>query len=43
MSNPNEQKLSVTFTPQEKGVIHATIRVAKASYTVYVDPLLQVS
>jgi len=43
MSNPNEQKLSVSFTPQEKGTIIAGVHVAKASYTVYIDPLLQVS
>lgn len=43
MSNPNTQKLSVTFTPQMKGFIHARVMVAKASYTVYVDPLITVS
>lgn len=43
MANPNKQKLSVTFTPQEKGFIHAVVHLAKASKTVYVDPLLQVS
>jgi len=43
MSNPNEQKLSVTFTPQEEGVVVATVHVAKASYTVYVDPVAQLS
>lgn len=43
MSNPNKQKLSVTFTPQEKGFIHTTVKLAKASYTVYVCPKLDVS
>lgn len=43
MSNPNKQKLSVTFTPQEKGFIHAVVKLAKASKTVYVDPMLTVS
>lgn len=43
MSNPLTQKLSVTITPREKGFIHGVIKVAKASYTVYVDPVLQVS
>ncbi|MEK9809109.1 MAG: hypothetical protein VW362_01580, partial [Candidatus Nanopelagicales bacterium] len=43
MTNPNKQKLSVTFTPQEKGLIIARVCVAKASYTVYVDPELQIS
>lgn len=37
------QKLSVTFTPQEKGFIHAVVHVAKASATIYVDPLLTVA
>ncbi len=43
LTNPNEQQLSVTFTPQEKGFIHAKVHLAKASYTVYIDPELQVS
>lgn len=38
-----KQALSVTFTPEEKGVIHAVVRLAKASATVYVDPVLTVS
>lgn len=43
MSNPNKQKLEVTFTPQEKGVVILTVRLAKASYTVYVDPVVTIS
>jgi hypothetical protein len=43
MSNPNEQKMSVTFTPQEKGLIIARVCVGLASKTVYIDPVLQVS
>jgi hypothetical protein len=43
MSNPNKQKLSVTFTPQEKGFIHGVVKMALASKTAYVDPVLQVS
>lgn len=43
MTNPNKQKLSVTFTPQEKGFFIARVCAAKASYTLYVDPKLQVS
>lgn len=43
MTNPNKQKLSVTFTPQEAGYIQAKVVVTKASYTIYVDPKLQVS
>lgn len=37
MTTPTKQKLSVTITPQEKGVIHAVVKLAKASTTVYVD------
>lgn len=43
MTNPNKQKLSVTFTPQEKGVVICRVKCAKPSYTVYVDPVAQVS
>lgn len=43
MTNPNKQKLSVTFTPQEKGYIQAKVYLAKASKTVYVDPKLTVA
>lgn len=43
MTNPNKQKLAVTFTPQEKGVALVTVCVAKASYTLYVDPLATVA
>jgi hypothetical protein len=43
MANPNKQKMSVTFTPQEAGFLHATVRMAKASYTAYVDPKLTVT
>lgn len=40
MSNPNSQKLSCTFTPQEKGCLRATVKLAKANYTVYINPLV---
>lgn len=43
LTNPNTQKLNVTFTPQEKGFIHATVRMTKASYTVYVDPKITIT
>lgn len=43
MTNPNTQKMSVTFTPQEAGFIHATVKMAKASYTVYVDAMFTVT
>lgn len=34
----NAQKLSVSFTPQMKGLIYIRVFVAKASQTLYVDP-----
>jgi hypothetical protein len=43
LTNPNKQKLSVTFTPQEAGYLQAKVFLAKASKTVYVDPDLQVT
>src|SRR3990167_3738834 len=43
LTNPNTQKLNVTFTPQEKGFIHAVVKLAQASKTVYVDPKITVS
>lgn len=43
LTNPNKQKLSVTFTPQLKGFFVARVYLCKASYTVYVDPLITVS
>ena len=43
LANDNEQKLSVTFTPREKGLIRATVMLGKPSYTVYVDPLLVIT
>jgi hypothetical protein len=43
LTNPNTQKLSVTFTPQEKGFLSAIIKVAMASKTVYVCPKLEMS
>lgn len=43
MANPNKQKLSVTFTPQEIGVVACTVKLAKPSKTIYVDPVAQVA
>jgi hypothetical protein len=43
LTNPNTQKLAVTFTPTNKGPIRARVMLAKASYTIYVDPLLTVA
>ena len=42
-ATPVYQKMSVTFTPQLKGFIHATVKLCKASKTVYVDPVLTVA
>jgi hypothetical protein len=43
MTSPVKQKLSVSFTPQEKGYVHAVVKLAKASTTVYVDPMLTIA
>jgi len=43
LTTPVKQKLSVSFTPQEKGYIHAVVKLAKASTTVYVDPELTIT
>lgn len=43
LTTPVKQKLSVTFTPQEKGFIHAKVMLNKIDTTIYVDPLLMVS
>ena len=43
LTNPNEQEVSVTFTPQEKGFIHARVCVANPSQTIYINGELQIS
>lgn len=43
LSNANRQKLSVTFTPETPGYIHARVHLAKTSTTVYVDPALSIN
>lgn len=43
LTSPVKQKLSVTFTPATAGFIHAVVKVAKPSTTVYVDPALTVA
>ena len=40
MTAPKKQKMSVTFTPEEKGPIMVVVCVAKKSTTIYVDPKL---
>lgn len=43
LTTPTKQALSVSFTPQEAGFIQATVKLAKASTTVYVCPKLDVT
>jgi hypothetical protein len=43
LATPVKQKLSVTVTPQEKGLIRARVALAKPSTTVYVDPYILAS
>lgn len=40
MANPNKFKCRVTVTPGKKGPITARIYLAKASTTIYVDPMI---
>ncbi len=39
----NKYKVQISFTPQMKGAFKARLFLAKASTTVYVDPLLDIS
>lgn len=43
LTNPNKQKLEVTFTPQEKGPVIARVCMSKPSKTIYVDPLMTIA
>lgn len=43
LTNPNSQKLNVSFTPRQKGFLLGKIYIAKANYTVYVNPVLTVT
>ena len=43
LTTPVKQKLSVTFTPQEKGYIQARVMLAELSKTVYIDPLITIT
>lgn len=36
-------KTSVTFTPQQKGLVYITVKAAKASSTFYIDPKIELS
>lgn len=43
LTNPNKQKLSVTFIPREKSYVIAKVYLGKSGYTVYVDPKLTIA
>ena len=43
VSGPVQQTLSVSFTPQQVGWIRLKVKVAKASQTLRIDPLITVS
>lgn len=43
LSSPVKQKLSVSFTPQMKGLIIGRVMLAKKSTTVYVNPVMDIS
>ena len=43
IATPIKQKLSVTFTPEEKGILSAVVRLGKKSATVFVCPEIKVS
>ncbi len=43
LTTPQKQKLSVTFTPQEKGWYQCKVVMARASKTIYVCPKLDVT
>lgn len=43
LTTPVKQKLSVSFTPQEKGLIRARVMLAKASTTMYFCPKADIS
>jgi hypothetical protein len=42
VSGPVQQTLSVAFTPQLVGYVRVRIKVAKASQTLRIDPLLRI-
>lgn len=43
LSSPTKQKLVVSFTTAEKGPIAVRVALAKATSTVYVDPLVTIA
>jgi hypothetical protein len=43
ITNVMKQKLQITFTPGQKGAVRARVFLAKASTTVYVDPVVSIA
>jgi hypothetical protein len=43
LSNPNTRKLTVTIDPGKAGQVTARVYLAKASTTVYVDPMITIT
>lgn len=43
LTTPVKQKLSVTFTPQEKGYVIARVVMARASKVAYIDPKITIT
>lgn len=43
LTNPNKQKMAVTFTPQMKGWFHCKVMFAKSAATIYIDPKIAVT
>ena len=43
ITTPVKQKLSVTFTPREKGYVQARVRMARPSSVIYVCPKLDLT
>jgi hypothetical protein len=43
LGSPVKQYMQATFTPQEIGYIRATVYVARASTTVYIDPVITIA
>ena len=43
ITNVNKQKLGVTFTPQEIGLVRCRVALAKASYTIYACPKVDIT
>lgn len=43
LGSPVKQYLQVTFTPNLAGLVRAVVKIAKASKTVYIDPVITVA